>query len=75
MEYYCSSPKCRNECGKKEEKIDPERMWRDPQNVQGVLIYYEKFCDDEGHRLPLKISDKQKKLIESKIKGEKQYFV
>lgn len=51
MPYYCSSPKCRNECGKKEENVDPERMWRDPQSVQGVLIYYVAFCDDEGNKL------------------------
>jgi hypothetical protein len=52
MQYYCSSPHCRNECGKKEkEDENRERMWRDPQSVESVLIYYEKYCDDHGRIL------------------------
>lgn len=47
MEHYCSSPNCRNKCGKKE-NIGRDRMWRDPASVEGVLCCYEEFCDNDG---------------------------
>ncbi len=61
MEYYCSSPNCKNECGKKRED-NRIRMWRDPASVQGILIFEKEFCDENGKKL--KTYDEIKKALE-----------
>ncbi len=59
MIYYCSSPNCRNECGKKK---NTDRNWNDPLSIQGVLFCDVRFCDDDGNKL--KTYEEIKKALE-----------
>jgi hypothetical protein len=47
MKYFCSSPNCKNECGKQKED-NRIKMWRDPASVQGVIFCEKEFCDENG---------------------------
>jgi len=50
IEYYCSSPKCKNECGKKiDQKKFNEERWKNPVACELTIVCYEPFCDQEGN--------------------------
>jgi hypothetical protein len=61
MPIYCSSPKCRNECGKQElDKKSWEDMWKNPEAVQGTIIAYADLCDEEGNKRDIPTTDWEK---------------
>ena len=52
--YYCISPNCKNECGKKkpseeEMRKDRDELWRNHYSPQPRFFCETKFCDDEGN--------------------------
>jgi hypothetical protein len=51
MALYCSSPNCKNKCGKKE---NWEAAWRNPESIIEVLVHYEPLCDIDGNPFKLR---------------------
>lgn len=56
MEIYCSSPNCRNECGRRHDPLD---AWKDPDSIKGFLIMYKPFCDTDGNKIKFINTEKQ----------------
>jgi hypothetical protein len=64
MKLYCSSPNCRNECGK---KYGPLEDWTNPGYEQ--VLTYTPLCDHEGNKIDWEISNVK---IQVDIPEEKQ---